>query len=111
MNIEVTREMFEFFLSCLVIAGGGYLIATGKGEATFVTSMIAIVITFWFQGRALTKMTNSMFQNQNSPAPQLQNPAPVTQANPSSQVLAPQTTNPTNPAVTVGEAPKTGNNI
>jgi hypothetical protein len=51
MMKEVLDLVFEFLISLLVIAGGGALMWYGRGESTFLTSMIALVIYFWFQSR------------------------------------------------------------
>lgn len=104
--------LLEFFISLLVIGGGGFLMYIGKGDSTFITSMIALVIYFWFQGRNTDKTVNNLLKQipglpvQVPTGPTNPQQAPV---NPSGPVLNPTTQNPTNPAVT-GEAP-TGNNI
>lgn len=111
---EVLDLLLEFFISLLVIGGGGFLMYIGKGDSTFITSMIALVIYFWFQGRNTDKTVNNLLKQ----IPGLPVPVPVPTAttntqqapvNPSGPVLNPTTTNPTNPAVT-GQPPS-GNNI
>ena len=106
---EVLDLLLEFFISLLVIGGGGFLMYIGKGDSTFITSMIALVIYFWFQGRNTDKTVNNLLKQ----IPSLPVPVPTTAmnsqqapVNPSGPVLNPTTQNPTNPAVT-GE----GNNI
>ena len=49
---EVLDLIFEFLISILVIGGGGILMMMGKGDNTFLTSMMALVIYFWFQSRS-----------------------------------------------------------
>ena len=95
MKIEVIDLIFEFLVSLLVIAGGGFLMFMGKGDSTFITSMMALVIYFWFQSRATDKTVQNLYK---------QPPGIPTQTGtlplPPSQVIdnapAPETTNPTN---------------
>jgi len=62
MTQEVLDLIFEFLLSCLVIAGGGCLMLIGRGDSSFITSMIALVIYFWFQSRSNTATVNTLLK-------------------------------------------------
>lgn len=101
---EVLDLLLEFFISLLVIGGGGFLMYIGKGDSTFITSMIALVIYFWFQGRNTDKTVNNLLKQ--IPGLPLQQPSTQQQAqvDPSGPVLNPATSNPTNPP-TVGNNP------
>ncbi len=97
---EVLDLIFEFLLSCLVIGGGGVLMLIGKGDSSFITSMIALVIYFWFQSRSTTAAVNNLLKQ--FPTTQaIVPPVPTPVLSP-----APVETNPTNPPVV-----PPGNNI
>jgi len=61
-NTEVIELIFEFLISVLVIGGGGLLMLFGKGNSEFITSMMALVIYFWFQSRSNSATVKNLLQ-------------------------------------------------
>jgi hypothetical protein len=102
MRIEVIDLIFEFLISLLVIAGGGFLMFIGKGDNTFITSMMALVIYFWFQSRnnkATVDNLMKQFPIQTGTLPIAVNGHQVT-------TTTTETTNPTNPPTIPGNTGK-----
>lgn len=70
MNIREVKELVsitsEFFISLVVLLGGGWLLYTGKSPE-MASSAITAVITFWFirrQSEQQTKSTESLINAQ-----------------------------------------------
>ena len=91
---EVLDLIFEFLISILVIGGGGILMLMGKGDNTFLTSMMALVIYFWFQSRSNAATVSNLMK-------QFPIQTSTTQLPGAHQVIVTttETTNPTNPPV------------
>jgi hypothetical protein len=94
MRIEVIDLIFEFLVSILVIAGGGFLMFIGKGDSTFITAMMALVIGFWFQSRSNATTVRNLLQ----PPPQT-GTLPIAINGHQVTTTTTETTNPTNPPV------------
>jgi hypothetical protein len=90
---EVLDLIFEFLISILVIGGGGILMMLGKGDNTFLTSMMALVIYFWFQSRTNEKTVNNLLKQ----FPVQTGTTPLPGATTPINGIPQETTNPTNP--------------
>ncbi len=114
MNLEVLELLLHFFVSLLVIAGGGFMLYMGKGDANFIISAIMLVLYFWFQNMSSKNLIATLYKQ---PPTLPVNPQQVQEILPlDNQNVTPTTqtleviTNSTNSPTTT-PAPKTGNNI
>lgn len=100
---EVLDLILEFLLSVIIIVGGGYLI-TKAIAPEFATSIIALVVGFWFTSRSNASAVNTLLRQ----PPKIQIPEPPT--NPE-VINTPDIITPETPAPAPAPVAKTGQNI